>query len=471
MTNSDKAFWSPQQVYEYLVKQNSAKQPMILPDGAYCTENFTWNEVLRTKARQISLPSIEILENLKYSTEVLQVYRTKIGKKIEITSSWRTPAEQQELIRQYKAGLLENMPSTTSLHLEGLALDFQIKEGGQQPVQGVIDKSLIGEMEPGRNYTHLGLTTFSKSYLKRHGIYRNNIYRQLYIEPGKLTAKEREVLIKRINPKNWHSIPDKFVPTTNAEFFKNTTIGKKDAETTPKLPEIKIPLPDENEARDTIIEGVGNPIDTLNGNKPYLEGHVEENVYKDETHSDEEQGQHTGYSANLAANNSERELLEQLKNNSIADIGIADKIRNEGKILEKFINNQVKNNSKSAKPSTQEELEKDELCQRLKKERGRVELINSNEFSWEQILKDTLEFPNIMRDFCYPSEKSSLGKSSEIFTNISDIRKNECYTLPQRDEKPKITHGRYLNSAHEEEIERVVSKIFDSVARDMGYSK
>ena len=44
MTDSNKAFWSPQQVYDYLVKQNSAKQPMILPDDAYCTENFTWNE-------------------------------------------------------------------------------------------------------------------------------------------------------------------------------------------------------------------------------------------------------------------------------------------------------------------------------------------------------------------------------------------------------------------------------------------
>ena len=177
----------------------------------------------------------------------------------------------------------------------------------------------------------------------------------------------------------------------------------------------------------------------------------------------------TGYAADITTDNTERELLKQLRENSRADIGIADKIRNEGKILEKLINNQVQNDSQSTKPSTQEELEKDELYQRIKKERGRVKVINSNEFSWEQILKDTLAFPNAMRDFCYPSEKSSLGKSSEIFTNISDIKKNEYYTPPQPKENRKSTHGRYLNPAHEEEIERVVSKIFDSVARDLGF--
>jgi hypothetical protein len=170
----------------------------------------------------------------------------------------------------------------------------------------------------------------------------------------------------------------------------------------------------------------------------------------------------------VSANDTERELLKQLRENSRADIGIADKIRNEGKILEKLINNQAQNDSQSTKPSTKEELEKDELYQRIKKERGQVKVINSNEFSWEQIIKDTLAFPNAMRDFCYPSEKSPFGKSGEIFTN-TDIKKNEYYTPPQPKENRKSTHGRYLKPAHEEEIERVVSSIFDSVAREMGY--
>jgi len=82
-----------------------------------------------------------------------------------------------------------------------------------------------------------------------------------------------------------------------------------------------------------------------NGNKP-LEGRVEENVYKDSTESKSD-GIPTGYAADLTTDNTERELLKQLRENSRADIGIADKIRNEDKILEKLINNQAQNNSQS----------------------------------------------------------------------------------------------------------------------------
>ena len=44
MTNSNKVFWTPQQVYDYLARQNNAKMPMILPRNVYCTENFIWKE-------------------------------------------------------------------------------------------------------------------------------------------------------------------------------------------------------------------------------------------------------------------------------------------------------------------------------------------------------------------------------------------------------------------------------------------
>ena len=74
---TEKAFWTPKQVFMYLEMQQEKGIPYSIPNNVYCTVDFTWNEVLRTKVRNISLPSIEILENLKYSTEVLQVYRTK----------------------------------------------------------------------------------------------------------------------------------------------------------------------------------------------------------------------------------------------------------------------------------------------------------------------------------------------------------------------------------------------------------
>ena len=122
------------------------------------------------------------------------------------------------------------------------------------------------------DYTHLALPTFSKSYLQRHGILRDDIYRKLYIDLSKLTEKERSAIVKRVNPKTWQRIPDKLVPSMNAEFFKNSNIVKKGAEITPKLPEVKTPLPDENEAGYKIIEDIGNSTETQNGSKPYLKG-------------------------------------------------------------------------------------------------------------------------------------------------------------------------------------------------------
>ena len=297
MTNSNKAFWSPKQVYDYLSKQSSTKQPMILPDDAYCTENFTWNEVLRTKPRNISLPSIGILENLKYSTEVLQVYRTKIGKKIEITSSWRTPAEQKELIQQYKAGLLENMPSETSLHMEGLAVDISVVDGSDKELQNHVNDTFAGEAEFGWNYTHLGLTTFSKSYLQRHGLFRNDIYKKLVLDTTKLSKTQRDAIEKRINPANWNiRYPSTFDPIKNAEFFKNSSISRTNANNLPLLPEIKIPLQNADES----------VVDT--DNTTYLQGHIEINVNKDETTNSEQ-----GFSTGLAADLFSEEEIEDLK--------------------------------------------------------------------------------------------------------------------------------------------------------------
>ena len=91
MTNQ-KEIWTPEQVEKYLqsLKAGSKRR---LPDNVYVTENFTWNEVLRTDARNIDMPSKQVLENLKTSANVLQNYRNKVGKPITITSSWRTPQE------------------------------------------------------------------------------------------------------------------------------------------------------------------------------------------------------------------------------------------------------------------------------------------------------------------------------------------------------------------------------------------
>ena len=200
--------------------------------------------------------------------------------------------------------------------------------------------------------------------------------------------------------------------------------------------------------------------------KPYLEGHVEKNVYED-LNNIETDGKPTGYAANLTSDD-ERELLEQLKNNSVADIGIADKILNDSRILEELIKNDAQKNSQSPKQSaSQTESEKEKLFQQIKRNNS-VKVSDTSKYSTEQLIKDTLMYHGALHDFCYPSDISSFVSSEEIFSGISDINKNRYYTPPKKEEKSKPKHGRYLNSAHEEEIERVVSKIFDSVARDLG---
>ena len=63
---------------------------------------------------------------MKSTADVLQEYRTEVGRPITITSGWRTPTKQKELIQQFERGEIKNKPSETSLHLEGLALDYVV---------------------------------------------------------------------------------------------------------------------------------------------------------------------------------------------------------------------------------------------------------------------------------------------------------------------------------------------------------
>jgi len=306
-------FWTPKQVFMHLEMQQKKGIPFLLPNNVYCTEDFKWNEVLLTKDKFFQMPTLEVLENLQFTMRyVIQPLRSKVGKPIRINSSWRTPAKQQDLINRYKIqynawlkngkkGNSPNKPSETSLHLEGLAVDISVIGDNQKQLQSILNSTFAGEMEFGWDYTHVGLTTFSKSYLQRHGLYRDDIYKKLVLDTTKLPKSQRDSIEKRFNPANWNiRYPSTFDPVKNAEFFKNSDIGKKDVEPTPKLPEVKIPLPDENKTEDNVVDVAGNSIDVENGRKPYLEGHVEVNVPKDETLSDIEQGNPTGYAANIS---------------------------------------------------------------------------------------------------------------------------------------------------------------------------
>ena len=299
MTNSEqnKVYWSTQQVYTHLQNQQNRKIPFSLPEDVYCTKDFKWNEVLLTKDKFFQMPSMEILDNLNELMSVVQRYRTLLGKKIRINSSWRTKAKQDDLFRQYKQGLLGNEPSKTSLHLEGLAIDISVVDGSDKELQKLVNDTFAGEAEFGGDYTHIGLTTFSKNYLQRHGLFREDIYRKLVLDTTKLPKMQRDAIEKRINPANWNiRYSSTFSPIKNAEFFKNSSIGRSNTDNSPMLPEIKILLQNTDEST----------VDT--DNTTYLQGHVEINVNKDETTNSEQ-----GFSTGLAADLFSEEEIEELK--------------------------------------------------------------------------------------------------------------------------------------------------------------
>lgn len=228
MTN-EKEIWSPEQVEKYLqsLKAGSKRR---LPSNAYVTENFTWNEVLRTENRDIDIPSKQVLENLKTSASVLQNYRNKVGKPITITSSWRTP---QEIIQIRKEAIKNKtaLPSDTSLHLEGLALDFIVNDVSPLTVYDHFNKSFLGELERDSAYTHVGIPTYSEKYLKRNGIYSDKIYKKLDLDGITLTPQEQNKIVKRITAKNWLPLPSNFDAKSNVQEYKNFKTNTQETKT------------------------------------------------------------------------------------------------------------------------------------------------------------------------------------------------------------------------------------------------
>lgn len=208
-----KIFWTSSDVFSYYKSLKNGKS-LVLPN-VYCSENFTWNEVLKTGSKFFkTVPSLEILENIKSITDVLQKYRNILNKPIVITSSLRTTNEQEYLRKcGYK-------PSNTSLHLEGLAMDIVVCNIDIKFVQKFLDNVHFGEVEFGKNYTHIGLPTFSKNYLARHGLNITRLYKRLNVSGLNLTVNEKIYIIKRffeLNPNKL--VQPNFDVKKNAEIF------------------------------------------------------------------------------------------------------------------------------------------------------------------------------------------------------------------------------------------------------------
>lgn len=228
----EKFYWTPEEVHNYY---NNLKQgeTLVLPNDAYCTKNFTWNEVLRTNGSFFKTPpSEEILNNLKSTADVLQVYRDKIGKPIIITSSLRTKEEQKAIqeveLEKKRKKQPYSMPSDTSLHLEGLAMDFVIPNANLKNVQDYLNRVHVGEVEYGNNYTHISLPTFSKKYLINKELSVNKYYGKLTLKGIPMDnvelTKVKTYIIKRFN-QNLINLPKLFNSEENLELFSNVFLN------------------------------------------------------------------------------------------------------------------------------------------------------------------------------------------------------------------------------------------------------
>lgn len=113
-----------------------------------------------------------------------------------------------------------NKPSATSLHIEGLVLDI-VGNGTQNDIQKKINQTHFGEREFSSDYTHIGLPTFSKSYLQRNNLDVYKFYRKLSDEGITMSDYEKSKILKTIDPRTWNVIPSHYDSKSNAATFGN----------------------------------------------------------------------------------------------------------------------------------------------------------------------------------------------------------------------------------------------------------
>ena len=103
--------------------------------GKYVTENFGWAEFLR---HQTELPILDILKNIRKTASCLQYYKEVFlgDSVINIHSGWRS----QKYNKAIKG-------ATNSLHLVGLAADFDVVGKTFAQVRAILDPIYFGGME------------------------------------------------------------------------------------------------------------------------------------------------------------------------------------------------------------------------------------------------------------------------------------------------------------------------------------
>lgn len=84
-------------------------------NGLYCTENFSWLELLQN---QTDIPNLTVLVNLQEVAKILETYRKKLfkNKAVIITSGWRSADYNKKIGGAF----------SKSYHILGLAVDFYV---------------------------------------------------------------------------------------------------------------------------------------------------------------------------------------------------------------------------------------------------------------------------------------------------------------------------------------------------------
>ena len=160
MASNQQQIWSPQEVNYYVSKKGLYN----IPKDAMATKDIAWAELFKQKNTN---PGLVTFENLHAVSNVLQTAKDTYWphSKIIIESGYRYPSQNS---------LLKNA-SSTSLHLEGLALDFKITNVNTNQVINKLNPILFGELESPLTHTiggkvHISLPYLSSGYLKRNNI-------------------------------------------------------------------------------------------------------------------------------------------------------------------------------------------------------------------------------------------------------------------------------------------------------------
>ena len=141
---------SPKQAYLYAYDNG-----VVFPSDWYITENFTWNEVFKNEKLSDGIPILEVFENALKLAVYLQEIREEIKLPI-IVHCW---------VRQPKHNKRVNGAKLSS-HLNGLAVDFHIKELTEAQVKTYI-KSMRLPIRIEANtvgWVHIDLSSYVENF-------------------------------------------------------------------------------------------------------------------------------------------------------------------------------------------------------------------------------------------------------------------------------------------------------------------